>query len=153
MKIVDRVTEMAEEIIADDELDLVLVEYVKEGSDWTLRVYIENIDGNLLIKDCSRISKALSERLDEEDFIEESYILEVSSPGIERPLRDEDDFHRFTGKKIFVRTYAPIEGQKEFTGKLEGLIDDYVEIDVNNLNKIIKIPYNSIAKARLTVDL
>ncbi|MGM0420530.1 MAG: ribosome maturation factor RimP [Bacillota bacterium] len=153
MKIVDRVTEMVEEIITDDELDLVLVEYVKEGSDWTLRVYIENIDGNLLIKDCTRISKALSARLDEEDFIEESYILEVSSPGVERPLRDEDDFHRFTGKNIFVRTYAPIEGQKEFTGRLEGLIDDHVEVNINNLGKIIKIPYNSIAKARLTVDL
>ena len=98
--------------------ELVDVEYVKEAGNWYLRAYIDK-PGGIAVDDCEVISRALSDLLDKEDYIEESYILEVSSPGLGRPLKKEKDFARSIGKEIEVRTYRAIEGQKEFTGILK----------------------------------
>ena len=152
MKITTRTEELVKEIIINDDLEIVSVEYLKEGSNWVLRVYIEDREGNLSIEDCTRISRALSGKLDEEDFIDDSYILEVSSPGVERPLRDEEDYNRFKGRKVYIKTYAPLNGKKEFTGTLEGLVDDTVNIILNDTDNKVEIPFKSIANARLSVE-
>ena len=97
--------------------ELVDVEYVKEGGSWYLRAYIDK-PGGIAVDDCEVISRALSDLLDEHDFIEDSYILEVSSPGLGRPLKKEKDFVRSQGELVEVRTYRAIQHQKEFTGIL-----------------------------------
>ena len=98
--------------------ELVDVEYVKEAGNWYLRAYIDK-PGGIAVDDCEVISGALSDKLDEEDFIDESYILEVSSPGLGRPLKKDKDFARSIGKEIEVRTFRAIDRQKEFTGILK----------------------------------
>lgn len=97
--------------------ELVDVEYVKEAGNWYLRAYIDK-PGGIAVDDCEVISRALSDKLDELDYIEDSYILEVSSPGLGRPLKKEKDFARSIGKEVEVRTFRPVQGQKEFTGVL-----------------------------------
>ena len=105
-------------MMEENGFELVDVEYVKEGGSWYLRAYIDK-PGGIAINDCELISRALSDKLDEEDFIEDSYILEVSSPGLGRPLKKEKDFQRNLGEEVEVRTFRAIEGQKEFTGVLK----------------------------------
>ena len=105
-------------IIEENQFELVDMEYVKEGSNWYLRAYIDK-PGGITIEDCEQVSRAFSEVLDKEDYIENSYILEVSSPGLSRPLKKVRDFERSIGKKVEVRTYQLIDRQKEFVGILK----------------------------------
>lgn len=97
--------------------ELVDVEYVKEGSSWYLRAYIDK-PGGININDCETVSRRLSDILDEKDFIDDAYIMEVSSPGLGRPLKKEKDFKRSLGMEVDIRTYRMIDKQKEFTGIL-----------------------------------
>ena len=99
-----------------EELNLVLVdvEFVKEGRDWFLRVYVDTPEGGIDIEQCVQVSERLSIVLDEHDPIEQNYYLEVSSPGAERPLKTDDDYHNAIGKLVFVKTYEPIKDMKEF---------------------------------------
>ena len=106
-------------IIEKNQFELVDVEYVKEGSNWYLRAYIDK-PGGITVDDCEVVSRALSELLDQNDFIEDSYILEVSSPGLGRPLKKEKDFQRSLGEEVEIRTYRAINRQKEFVGVLKG---------------------------------
>jgi len=103
------------------------VEYVKEGGEWYLRAYIDK-PGGVNINDCENVSRALSERLDQEDFIAEAYILEVSSPGLGRTLKKEKHFQKAMGQDVEVKTYRPVDGRKEFTGVLQGYEDGNVTI-------------------------
>ena len=103
------------------------VEYVKEGSDYYLRAYIDK-EGGITIDDCVDVSHALSDVLDAEDFIEDAYILEVSSPGLFRTLKKDKDFERSIGRMVEVKTYKAIDGCKEFTGELEGFDKDSMTI-------------------------
>jgi ribosome maturation factor rimP len=107
--------------------ELVDVEYVKEGSTWYLRAYIDK-PGGIDINDCEKVSRRLSDLLDEKDYIEDAYILEVSSPGLGRPLKKEKDFKRSMGEEVEIRTYRMIDKQKEFTGVLTGYDADTVTI-------------------------
>ena len=104
-------------IVEEAGFELVDVEYVREGSTWYLRGYIDK-PGGITVNDCEKVSRVFSDRLDEEDFIEESYVMEISSPGLDRPLKKPGDFSRAMGEAVEVRTYRPLEGQKEFTGIL-----------------------------------
>ncbi len=114
-------------IIRENGFELVDMEYVKEGRDWYLRAYIDK-EGGITIDDCEKVSRAFSDVLDENDFIDGSYILEVSSPGIGRPLRKERDYERNTGREIEIRTYQNVDGKKEFTGTLISYDNDMVTI-------------------------
>ncbi len=152
MSIVKRVEKKVENLLTEGDYDLVAVEYVKEGSERVLRVLIENKEGELDLDDCARLSHRLSDWLDEEDFISESYILEISSPGVERPLRGRDDFQRFSGESVYIKTYAPIRGEKEFTGKLLGLEKDLVRLELAE-DEVVELPFKSIAAARLNLDI
>ena len=148
-RVVNIVKELAEPLVKTEGLNLVDVDYQKEGSDWVLRVFIENLDGELTLKHCENISKMLSDKLDSEDPIDKQYILEVSSPGIERPLVDKADFKRFKGELIEVKTYAAINDTKEFRGELIDFKNNKVIIDDKG---VIEIPFNKIAHANLTFD-
>lgn len=121
-------------VIEAEGFELVDVEYVKEGSNWYLRTYIDK-PGGITIDDCEIVSRALSAILDKEDYIKEAYILEVSSPGLLRPLKKEKDFVRNTGKEIEIRTYKMIDKQKEFVGVLKAFDKESVTI-VNEIGEI-----------------
>ena len=114
-------------IVEEYGFELVDVEYVKEGSNWYLRAYIDK-PGGIGVNDCEVVSRRLSDILDEKDYIEDSYILEVSSPGLGRPLKKEKDFARSLGEEVEVRTYRAIDRQKEFVGILKSYDENTVTI-------------------------
>ena len=150
-KTTEIVSQMLEPIVEVEGVELVDVVFVKEGSDWVLRVFIENPEGELNLQHCENVSRLLSEELDKKDPIEQSYILEVSSPGIERPLKKEEDYHRFKGELVKIKTYAPVENKKEFVGTLNGIEDQEVLIELKE-EGVIRIPWNKIADAHLTFE-
>ena len=123
--------ELLQPLVDAHGFELVDVEYVKEGGSWYLRAYIDK-PGGIAINDCELISRALSDKLDEEDYIEDSYILEVSSPGLGRPLKKDKDFQRSIGKEIEVRTFRAIDKQKEFTGILKEFNKDSFTIVIED---------------------
>ena len=104
------------------------VEYVKEGSNWYLRAYIDK-PGGIFVNDCEIVSRELSDILDEKDFISDAYILEVSSPGLGRPLKKEKDFVRSIGQEVEIRTYRMVDKQKEFIGILKEFDKETVTIE------------------------
>ncbi len=152
-----KVTEVVEElvlpILAELNLELVEVEYVKEGKSWFLRVYIDKETG-VDIEDCGNVSEKLSEKLDEIDPIPQNYFLEVSSPGAERPLKKEKDFQKAIGKNVYIKTYEPILDEKEFEGTLMAFdgVNVTVEIKIKTRKKTVVIPYEKVAKARLAIS-
>ena len=132
------------------------VEYVKEGKDWYLRAYIDKPEG-VNINDCENVSRALSDVLDMEDYIPDAYILEVSSPGLGRTLKKDRHFEKSLGAEVEVKTYKPIDGQKEFTGILVAYDADTITIghsaDDGEDNKISHVFKRSeIARIRLALD-
>lgn len=137
-------------IVDEYGFELVDVEYVKEGSTWYLRAYIDKPDG-ISIDDCEAVSRRLSDILDEKDYIDDAYILEVSSPGLGRPLRKEKDFRRSLGEEVEVRTYRMIEKQKEFTGILKEYDEKTVTIEEDGGNVRI-FEKSDIALIRLAFD-
>lgn len=114
-------------VMEEHHFELVDVEYVKEAGTWYLRAYIDK-EGGFTVDDCELVSRQLSDWLDQEDFIEDSYILEVSSPGLGRPLKKEKDFIRSMGEQVEIKLYRAIERQKDFTGALAAYDDHTVTI-------------------------
>jgi ribosome maturation factor RimP len=137
-------------IIEANNFELVDVEYVKEGANWYLRAYIDK-EGGIAVDDCEIVSRALGEILDEHDFIEGTYILEVSSPGLGRPLKKERDYARSIGDEVEVRTYKAIDKQKEFTGILKAYDIDSVTLEFEDETEM-KIARVDIALIRLAFD-
>ena len=119
--------ELLEPIVTGFGFELVDVEYVKEAGTWYLRAYIDK-PGGITVDDCEAVSRKFSDVLDEKDYIEDTYIFEVSSPGLGRPLKKDKDFQRNLGEEVEVRTYRAIEKQKEFTGVLQAFDKDSVTI-------------------------
>ena len=136
-------------IVDEKGFELVDVEYVKEGSNWYLRAYIDK-DGGIFVNDCELVHRELSDILDEQDFVEDSYILEVSSPGLGRPLKKEKDFVRNMGKEIEIRTYRAIDRCKEFYGTLTSYDADSVTI-TDEEGKTITFLRSDIALIRQAV--
>lgn len=152
----NHVTSMTERlvqpILEDMNLELVDIEYKKEGQNWYLRVFIDK-EGGVDIEECGQVSEQLSEKLDEEDPIEIPYFLEVASPGAERPLKTEADFQRYVGEYVYMKLYEPIDGEKEFEGTLKSFENSVaiVEIRIKTRKKELEVPYRKIAKANLAV--
>ena len=142
--------EILNPIVEEYGFELVDVEYVKEGSTWYLRAYIDK-PGGICIDDCEAVSRRLSDILDEKDYIDDAYILEVSSPGLGRPLRKEKDFKRSLGEEVEIRTYRMIEKQKEFTGILKEYDETTVTIEEEGGNVRI-FEKSDIALIRLAFD-
>ncbi|MEK3953064.1 ribosome maturation factor RimP [Psychrobacillus psychrotolerans] len=153
--IISKIEELVSPILQELNLDLVDIEYVKEGRDWFLRIYIDTPNGGIDIEQCAQVSEKLSEKLDVEDPISENYFLEVSSPGAERPLKKDSDFTNAIGKHVFIKTYEPVNGAKEFEGTLlsysieEGAL---IEVRVKTRRVKIQIEKEKIALARLAID-
>ncbi|MET3682175.1 ribosome maturation factor RimP [Alkalibacillus flavidus] len=152
-KIVSLTEEIVQPIVDDMNLELVDIEFVKEGKNHFLRVYVDK-EGGVDIEDCEQVSERLSEQLDEHDPIEQAYFLEVSSPGVERKLKKREDFERFVGSYMYVKTYEPIDGDKEFWGDLIQFTDDELtlEVKVKTQTKQVTIPYKKVANAHLAVQ-
>lgn len=153
-----QVTEVVEglvqPIVDDLNLELVEIEFVQEGSDWFLRVYIDTPEGNIDIDQCAVVSERLSEELDRVDPIVQNYFLEVSSPGAERPLKKEKDFENAVGEYVYIKTYAPIDGMKEFEGYLMNYGPKGAELEVRIKTRTIKVQIEreKMAVARLAID-
>ncbi|NRD78876.1 ribosome maturation factor RimP [Bacillus sp. BRMEA1] len=152
-KVTEMVDELASPILQELGLELVEIEYVKEGKSWFLRVYIDKESG-VDIEDCGLVSERLSEKLDEVDPIPHNYFLEVSSPGAERPLKKAKDFEKAIGKNVLIKTYEPIDGEKSFEGLLLAFDGQTVQIEmkIKTRKKTIEIPYEKVANARLAVS-
>ncbi len=129
--------------------ELVDVEYVKEGGTWYLRGYIDK-PGGITINDCEAVSRQFSDRMDEEDFIPDSYVMEISSPGLDRPLRKPKDFERSIGKEVEIRTYRPVDHCKEFVGTLVSCDDDTVTVETEGQNRVFD--RKDIALVRLYIE-
>ena len=148
-----RTEELANEIVKGSELSIYDVEYIKEGADFYLRVYIDKAEG-VNIEDCETVSRALSEKLDEDDFIADQYIFEVSSPGLGRTLKKDKHFKQSIGEEVSIKLYKPIDKQKEFVGVLMEFDKDNLVIsnDIDGENKITKFARADIAKVKLTFE-
>ena len=144
-RVEEAVEKIAEEILANTDYELVDVEYVKE-CDWFLRVYIDK-EGGIGLDDCQEVSGLLDEKLEELNIINDRYILEVSSPGLDRALKKEKDFKREMGKLVDITLYKAIDGEKMITGKLTGYTKDIITIDETR-----EIALKDIALVRLHID-
>ncbi|NMO96198.1 ribosome maturation factor RimP [Paenibacillus lemnae] len=147
-KIKSTVEEMVQPYLEERGFELVDVEYVKEGSNWFLRVFVDK-DGGIDIDDCGLISEYLSQKLDQNDPVPTAYFLEVSSPGAERPLKKQEDVAKAVGKDVFVTVYEALDGTKEFEGKL--LSFDNEELVIQTGKKTHVVPYGRVASARLAI--
>ena len=145
-----RTEELLIPILEKYEFELVDVEYVKEAGTRYLRAYIDK-PGGIAINDCEVVSRELSDLLDQKDFIDDSYILEVSSPGLGRPLKKERDFARSIGAEVEIRTYRMVEGRKEFTGVLEEYDSESVTVSYEDGTKQ-NFDRKEIALIRLAFD-
>jgi ribosome maturation factor RimP len=146
-----RIADLAGQAAASMGLEVVLVEIKGGGSRPVVRTYIDQPQG-VTLSDCERFSKRLSVLLDVEDWIPFSYTLEVSSPGLDRPLVKEADYLRFTGKAARVRTRSPIEGQRNFKGRILGVAAGRVELEVAS-GKKVDIAVGDIEKANLVIEI
>lgn len=130
--------------------ELVDVEYVKEGSDWYLRAYIDK-EGGITVNDCEMVAREMNEILDREDYVEDSYIFEVSSPGLGRPLKKEKDYVRSMGKEVEIRLYRAIDHEKEFCGVLSAYDENTVTIEDESYGQKV-FDKKDIALIRLAID-
>ena len=143
-----RVLPLVLPIVEEMGLELVDLEFVKEGANWYLRIYIDKENG-VDINDCEAVSKAVEAKLDAEGPIEQAYVLEVSSPGLDRPLKKEEDFARFAGEIIDVKLYQAMNGKKTLEGKLIGLEDGVIVMEEDG--KEVRISRKDAADVRLAV--
>ena len=127
----EKTERLIQPILDRNQFELVDVEYVKEGGTWYLRAYIDK-EGGITVSDCELVAREMNELLDKEDYVEDSYVFEVSSPGLTRPLKKEKDYLRNLGKPVEIRTYRTIDHAKEFIGTLKAYDTDCVTITNEN---------------------
>lgn len=151
-KITEIAAEMMSDFLAAEGYELYNIEFVKEGKDWFLRVYVDMASGEGYIgtEDCEKVSRFLSEKLDEEDPIEQNYYLEVSSPGMDRPLLKREHYERYVGSEVEIRLYKGKDGSKNIQGVLESIDGETVTVTDHD-NKKWELELSEIAKANLAV--
>ncbi len=148
----ERIRLLLDPILNSLGLDLWDLDFQKQGPKWLLRIYIDReIGGSVTLSDCEAVSRDLSTALDVEDIIPHAYTLEVSSPGLDRVLTKPEHFIRFAGSPIKIKTYQPINNEKVFRGKLQGIVDAVVKVEVTE-GQVLNIPVSNIAKASLEVE-
>ena len=148
-KVTETVTELTKEVIEKEGFELFDLEFVKEGKNWFLRFYLDK-PGGIDLDDCQMVSEKLSEVLDAKDPIKENYLLEVSSPGLDRVLKKEKDFIRYHGRDVDIQLFKPIDGKKQYTGSLQGYSDEAITIQVQE--ERIDLERAAIAQIRLHLD-
>lgn len=145
----DRVRGIVDSILLNEGMELVEIEYRRESKGWVLRLYIDKA-GGVRLDDCTHISQEVGRSLDVEDFIAIPYTLEVSSPGLTRPLKKEKDFMKYRNQIIKVKTIHPIENRRKFKGRLLGISENRIEIEMDG--GVFQIPLSNVAKANLEID-
>lgn len=145
-----RTEELLLPIVSRYGVEIYDIEYVKEGSDWYLRAYIDK-EGGVNINDCEAVSRALSDELDRTDFIADAYILEVSSPGLGRILKKDKHLQKSIGRAVEVKTYKPVNGSKEFEGNLKAFDEKQITLDTDNSGELV-LERSDIAAIRLAFD-
>ena len=145
----ERVRALVEPILSEQGMELVDLEYRREGRGWVVRLYIDK-EGGITLDDCSRVSQEIGTSLDIEDFVAAPYTLEVSSPGLNRPLKSEKDFLKYRDRLIKVKTVDPIDHRKHFKGMLRGISEERIEMEIDG--GIIYIPLANVAKANVELD-
>ncbi|NLJ96840.1 MAG: ribosome maturation factor RimP [Clostridiales bacterium] len=147
---VKKTEKLLESILGENQIELYDIEYVKEGSNWYLRVFIDK-EAGITIDDCELVSRALSDELDKADFIPDSYILEVSSPGLGRQLKKDKHFEKSIGEEVEIKLYKPIDKQKEWVGTLKSFDAQSLKITLED-GTDMDISRKDIALVRLTID-
>ncbi len=147
-EVADRVRAIVGPILLDERTELVDVEYRRESKGYVLRLTLDK-EGGVTLDDCTRISREVGRTLDVEDFIQSPYTLEVSSPGLNRPLKTEKDFVRYCGRLIKVKTIDSIQNRRQFKGRLMGISENKIEIESEG--GIFEIPLSNLAKANLEI--
>ncbi len=148
----ERIRQLLDPILESMGLDLWDLEFHKQGPKWLLKIFIDReIGGGVTLNDCERVSRDLGTALDVEDLIQHAYTLEVSSPGLDRLLTKPDHFIRFEGSLVRIKTFQPVNGQKVFRGRLLGLVDVDVKIELES-GEILQIPFSNITKTSLEVE-
>ena len=149
--LIEQIEELATPVLQEHGAELVYVEFVHEHGQWVLRFFLDK-PGGITLDDCATISEHLSRNLDATNLISQSYSLEVSSPGLYRPLRKEKDFERFKGERADIQLYAPLNGRRHFRGTIEGVAEGQVQVkDVSE--QIFSLPLSGIAKAKLDPEI
>ncbi len=141
---------LLEPLLKTNHFELYDIEYVKEGGNWFLRAYIDK-EGGITVDDCELVSRALSDLLDKHDYIPDSYILEVSSPGLGRQLKRDKHFEKSLGEEVEVKLYKALNKKKEFVGLLTAFDQDAITIEMEGGSTMV-IPRTDIATVRLTFD-
>ena len=141
----EEIKELVSNILRDNAAEPVDITYKREGAVRILRILADK-EGGITIDECAKLNRIISDTMDKEGFIDENYVLEISSPGLDRPLKTKKDFLRLKGKKIHAYTYEPIDGKREIIGVLEGVEGDNITI-FDKKAKLTKVPLNKISKA------
>jgi ribosome maturation factor RimP len=148
-QLLGEVRQIVEPILQSQGLELVDLEYQREAQGWVLRFYIDR-QGGVTVEDCAEVSRELGAVLEVHDLIANPYLLEVSSPGLTRPLKKREDFNKYRNHLIKVKTFEPIEGRRNFKGILLGLEDEKVRLEMEGQS--YEIPFRGIAKANLEFE-
>jgi ribosome maturation factor RimP len=150
-KTLEIVEGIATRVLHDRGMTLDRVEMVRHPRQAVVRVFVEK-EGGVGVDDCAAVSREMSAILDVEDPIDTPNLLEVSSPGLDRPLHGPTDFERFAGNRVRLHTRGPVEGRRQFRGILEGLADGMVSLQDEELGREVRVPLDQVAKARLDVE-
>ncbi len=148
-KLLQDVRQVVEPILESQGFELVDLEYQRESQGWVLRIYLDR-EGGVNLEDCAGVSHEVGATLEVKDLIPSAYILEVSSPGLTRPLKKPEDFNKFRNQMVKIKLYEPLEGRRNFKGTLLGLEGDRVRVEVEQ--KVYELPLQRIAKANLEID-
>jgi len=146
---IDTIKEILLPLLDEKEIELVDIEYKKEGNNSILKIFIDKKNG-VTIDDCAAVSREFGTIMDVQEIINTSYRLEVSSPGLTRPLKKPEDYSRFKGRKVKIKTFAPVDETKLFIGQLDGFDNGIVYVDVEDVRH--EIPFDMISKANLEID-
>lgn len=151
LEMVERVKKIASKLLHANGIELVNITYKRQGPVMILRVIVDK-NGGISVDECAWVNEKLGESLDKENFLIESYTLEVCSPGLDRPLKTKDDFERVKGSVIKVHTHIPLEEQREHVGKVVSCDDEHIMIELKNTTAARKIPLSKILKAHLEIE-
>jgi len=147
---VEEVRQVVEPILESQGMELVDLEYRRESQGWVLRLYIDR-EGGISVNDCAEASGEVGAVLEIRDLIPNPYVLEISSPGLSRPLKKREHFEKYQNRLVKIKTFEPVEGRRNFKGTLLGLEGESVCLEVEG--RIYEIPFQNIAKANLEVEL
>jgi ribosome maturation factor RimP len=149
--LIDQIEQLSDPVLKEHGMELVLVEFVHEHGTWVLRYFLDK-PGGITLDDCANMSNQLGRMLDAANVIPQSYSLEVSSPGVYRPLRKPQDFERFKGERVDINLFAPINGRRHFRGTIEGVDEGNVQVK-DSTQQLFSLPLAGISKAKLDPEI